>query len=126
MRINHLDVHVPDVQRTAAVLVTHFGFRQEFARDGLIVLRDEADFELVVSQPVAGFGTSDQVSLGTSTYHIGFMLESADSVDKMYANLQLADVELNRPPKAIRGGWLFYCMAPGRIQIEIGFRGTPL
>ena len=34
MRINHLDVHVPDVQRTAAVFVTHFGFRQEFVRDG--------------------------------------------------------------------------------------------
>lgn len=124
MRINHLDIHVPDVQRTAAVLVNHFGFREEFSRVGLAILRDEANLELVVSEPVSGFGTADQVSLGASTYHIGFILDSAEAVDQMYASLQFADVELNRKPKAIRGGWLFYCTVPGRIQIEIGFRGT--
>ncbi|OWV83209.1 VOC family protein [Rhizobium sp. R693] len=122
MLLNHLDLHVPDVQRTAAVLVTYFGFRQEFSRTGLVILRDEANFELVVSEPVAGFGTADQMRLGVSTYHIGFILNSTEAVDQMYASLQLADVELGRPPKAIRGGWLFYCTIPGRIQVEVGFR----
>ena len=96
MLLNHLDLHVPDVQRTAAVLVTYFGFRQEFSRTGLVILRDEANFELVVSEPVAGFGTADQMRLGVSTYHIGFILNSTEAVDQMYASLQLADVELGR------------------------------
>lgn len=122
MRLNHLDVHVPDVVRTAALFVSVFGLRERFSRPGFVILNDDDGFELVISEPVLGFGTSDQVALGASTYHMGFIVESAKEVDDIFLKLQSADVQLKRPPQAIRGGWLFYCTVPGNIQIEVGCR----
>jgi len=122
MRLNHFDLHVPDVSRTASIFVGYFDFEKQFERKGLTILRDESGLELVISEPVPGFGTSDQVSLDVVTYHIGFMLDERQAVDDLFAKLATADVELRQPPKAIRGGWLFYCLAPGRILIEIGCR----
>lgn len=122
MRLNHLDVHVPDVVRTASLFTSVFGLRETFSRPGLIILSDDEGFELVISEPVSGFETSDQVTLGKSTYHVGFIVDSTKEVDDVFLRLQSADVQLGRPPKAIRGGWLFYCTAPGNIQIEVGCR----
>ena len=125
MRLNHLDLHVPDVARTVAVLTEHFGLHQEFARDGLVVLRDDTSLELVISEPVPGFGTTDQLSIGAATYHIGFIVDAPEMVDDIYVRLGSADVQLARPPRAIRGGWLFYCTIPGGIQVEVGCRSIP-
>lgn len=127
MRLNHLDLHVPDVAATRDVLVAAFGLIEVETRgaNGLAILRDDAGLELVISQPIEKFGGADSVSVGRNTYHIGFMLPSREAVDAQFERAKSAGCEIRQPPSAIRGGWIFYCFAPGRILIEVGWRPEP-
>ncbi|NLS15966.1 VOC family protein [Rhizobium sp. P40RR-XXII] len=124
MRLNHLDLHVPDVASTRDFLVTAFGLTEVETRgaNGLAILRDDAGLELVISRPGEKFGGADTVTVGRNTYHIGFILPSREAVDAQYERVKAAGHEIWQPPAAIRGGWLFYCFAPGRILIEVGWR----
>ena len=72
--------------------------------------------------PIAKFGAADQVELQRQTYHIGFILPERADVDAVHAGLTAAGAALSGPPVAMRGGWLFYCTAPGNILVEIGWR----
>ena len=87
MRLNHLDLHVPDVAATRDVLVSAFGLTEVGTRgaNGLAILRDDAGLELVISRPVEKFGGGDAVSVGLNTYHIGFMQPSREAVDALFA-----------------------------------------
>ncbi|RKD56679.1 VOC family protein [Rhizobium sp. WW_1] len=124
MRLNHLDLHVPDVAATRDVLVSAFGLTEVGTRgaNGLAILRDDAGLELVISRPVEKFGGGDAVSVGLNTYHIGFMQPSREAVDALFERAKSAGCEIWQPPAARRGGWSFYCFAPGRILIEVGWR----
>lgn len=124
MRLNHLDLHVPDVAATRDVLVSVFGLTEVETRgaNGLAILRDDAGLELVISQPIEKFGGADTVSVGRNTYHIGFMQPSREAVDVLFERAKSAGCEIWKPPAAIRGGWTFYCFAPGRILMEVGWR----
>jgi catechol 2,3-dioxygenase-like lactoylglutathione lyase family enzyme len=125
MRLNHLDLHVPDVARTRDFLVSYFGLRHLETRgaDTLAILEDEAGFELIISRPVAKLGGSDQATLGVNTCHIGFIVATRDEVDAVYARLIAGGVEVPNAPKAMRGGCVFYVMAPGQILVEVSCRG---
>lgn len=124
MRLNHLDLHVPDVATTRDFFVSVFGLTEVETRgaNGLAILRDDAGLELVLSRPVEKFGGADTVSVGRNTYHIGFMLPSREAVDAQYERAKAAGCELGQPPAAVRGVWSFYCFAPGQILIEVGWR----
>lgn len=124
MRLNHLDLHVPDVAATRDVLVAVFGLIEVETRgtNGLAILRDDAGLELVISRPIEKFGGADTVSVGRNTYHIGFIQPSREAVDMVFERAKSAGCEIWQPPAAVRGGWLFYCFAPGRILIEVGYR----
>ena len=123
MRLNHLDLHVADVAATRDFLVALFDFTLVETRgaDGLAILRDAAGLELVISRPVAKFGSADAVVAGAITYHIGFVLPCREDVNRQHQRLQAAGVEA-QAPREMRGGWLFYCLAPGRVLIEVGCR----
>ncbi|AVA21560.1 VOC family protein [Rhizobium sp. LEGMi198b] len=127
MRLNHLDLHVPDVAATRDFFVSVFDFTEIETRgaNGLAILRDDAGLELVISHPVERFGGADSISVGRNTYHIGFMLPSREAVDAQFERAKLAGCEIWKPPSAMRGGWLFYCFAPGRILVEVGWRPEP-
>lgn len=123
MRLNHLDLHVPDVASTRDFFRDRLGFTETETRgmDGLAILHDDAGLELVISRPIAKFGSGDTPTAGVNTYHIGFMLGSREEVDALFDQLRAAGAETGGEPRAVRGGWLFYCFAPGRILIEIGW-----
>jgi len=125
MRLNHLDLHVRDVAATRDFFVEFFGFEHIETRgaNSLAILRDETQFELVISRPVEKFGGTDHTTIGAMTYHIGFMLPRRDDVDTLYIRLKDSGAEMRHEPREIRGGWLFYCVAPGRILVEVGWRG---
>ncbi|MDR9808261.1 VOC family protein [Rhizobium hidalgonense] len=124
MRLNHLDFHVPDIATTAEFFTRHFGLTLKDMRgqNGLAILSDDAGLEIVLSHAIAKFATADQVELQRQTYHIGFILPEREDVDRVYAGLAAAGAALSGPPAAMRGGWLFYCTAPGNILVEIGWR----
>jgi len=124
MRLNHHDFHVPDIAETADFFIRHFGLTLKDMRgnNGLAILEDDTGLEIVLSHAIAKFGIADQVELQRQTYHIGFILPDRADVDRVHAGLVAAGVELSGPPAAMRGGWLFYCTAPGNILVEVGWR----
>jgi hypothetical protein len=89
---------------------------------GLATLKDDAGLELVISRPIEKLGGADTVSVGRNTYHIGFILPSREAVDAQFEGVKLAGGEMRQTPLALRGGWLFYCCAPAKILIEVGWR----
>lgn len=124
MHLNHLDLHVPDVAATRDFFRDNLGFAEVETRgdNGLAILNDGHGLELVISRPVAKFGGSDAVSTGVNTYHIGFHQRTREAVDELFGRLHAVGAEMWGEPRELRGGYLFYCFAPGRILIEIGRR----
>ncbi|WP_105427682.1 VOC family protein [Neorhizobium tomejilense] len=124
MRMNHIDIHVPDVAATSAFLIRHFGLtlRETRGGNGLAILNDDSGLEIVVSRPVEKFGGAEQQALGVVTYHLGFIQPERTEVDGLYRELKAGDAELVGEPREMRGGYLFYCLAPGRVMIEVGWR----
>ncbi|KAB1087497.1 VOC family protein [Neorhizobium galegae] len=124
MRMNHIDIHVPDVAVTTAFLVQHFSLtlRETRGGNGLAILTDDAGLEIVVSRPVEKFGGAEQQALGVVTYHLGFIQRERAEVDRLYRELKEGDAELVGEPREMRGGYLFYCLAPGRVLVEVGWR----
>ncbi|MBX4951366.1 catechol 2,3-dioxygenase-like lactoylglutathione lyase family enzyme [Rhizobium binae] len=124
MRLNHLDFHVPDIAETADFFIRHFGLKLKDLRgnNGLAILEDDSGLEIVLSHAIAKFGTADQVEIGRQTYHIGFILPEKADVEAVHAGLIVAGAMLSGPPAVMRGGWLFYCTAPGNILVEVGWR----
>jgi catechol 2,3-dioxygenase-like lactoylglutathione lyase family enzyme len=123
--MNHIDIHVPDVAATTAFLVRHFGLTLRETRGGssLAILNDDSGLEIVVSHPVEKFGGAEQQALGVVTYHLGFIQPERAEVDRLYRELKDGDAELVGEPREMRGGYLFYCLAPGRVMVEVGWRG---
>jgi catechol 2,3-dioxygenase-like lactoylglutathione lyase family enzyme len=123
MRLNHIDLHVPDVAATSDFLVNVFGLA-ELARpsDALRILHDDAGLEIVISRPNPKLGGADAAAAGVFTYHIGFVLPSRDEVDTQYRKVCKTVETPPRAPGPMRGGYAFYCEAPGRILVEVGCR----
>ncbi|WLR94697.1 VOC family protein [Shinella zoogloeoides] len=120
MRLDHLDLHVPNVLETRDFFATHFNLVPTETRgSGLAILRDDAGLELVISRPVAKFGGADTPTAGRNTYHVGFTLNARADVDRLHTALTTAGTEIWMPPREMRGMWLFYCFAPGRILVEV-------
>jgi len=124
MRLNHLDLHVPDVAAARDFFCRCFGLEEVATRgaNGLSILRDDSGFELVLSRPIEKFGGADTPTAGAHTYHIGFLQQSRDEVDALFARVRREGAVTRGAPSAMRGGWLFYCYAPGDILVEVGWR----
>jgi catechol 2,3-dioxygenase-like lactoylglutathione lyase family enzyme len=119
MRLNHLDLAVPDLPAARAFFVDLLGFRhrETLGRDGLAILEDDSGLVLVLSR---------LRRQGPATYpegfHVGFLLEGRAAVDALHQRLTAAGVEVLGPPAEMRGRWLFYCHAPGGILVEVAHR----
>jgi len=124
MRMNHIDIHVPDVAATSDFLIRHFGLKLVDMRgvSGLAILNDDAGLEIVVSHPIEKFGGAEQTALQRVTYHLGFIQERREEVDRLYHELASGNAELIGEPREMRGGYVFYCLAPGHVLVEVGTR----
>jgi lactoylglutathione lyase len=103
MRLNHVNLTVPDVSRTREFFETYFGFRSLVlkGRDALAVLVDETGFILTLNN----FDKATEVEY-PGAFHIGFMQESRERVDEMYKRLTSGDSRSTRPRSS---------MGPGRF-----------
>jgi catechol 2,3-dioxygenase-like lactoylglutathione lyase family enzyme len=116
-----MDLHVPDVSATAAFFTRYFGLRQVETRatSSLAILSDGA-LELVLSPGIEKFGSRNQNDTSVS-YHIGFIVDDRAEVDRVFALMHADGLDV-REPRELRGGWLFYCTAPGNVMVEVGAR----
>ncbi|MBV8126075.1 MAG: VOC family protein [Planctomycetaceae bacterium] len=115
MRLNHLNLTVPDVPRTREFFETYFGFRCVAAEQGrdLAVLVDESEFVLTLNN----FDKATEVEY-PGAFHIGFMQESRERVDEIYERLKSDGFDV-KPPKQFHGAWTFYFRAPGGFLVEV-------
>jgi catechol 2,3-dioxygenase-like lactoylglutathione lyase family enzyme len=118
VRLNHLDLPVPDVAETRDFFERWFGFIHErtLGRDGLSILRDDGGLVLVLSR---------RQDRGAQSYpepfHIGFHLDDADAVRELHERLTAAGHSIE-PPSEQRGAFCFYFIAPGDILVEVAHR----
>jgi catechol 2,3-dioxygenase-like lactoylglutathione lyase family enzyme len=115
MRLNHLNLTVPDIAQNRQFFETHFGFRCVAQRgpDALAVLIDESGFVLTLNN----FGNATEVKY-PGAFHIGFRQESREQVDEMHKRLELAGLDVG-PAKHFHGAWTFYFRAPGGFLVEV-------
>jgi len=115
MRLNHLNLTVPDVRRTREFFETYFGFRcvAERGRGALAVLADESGFILSLNN----FDKAAKVEY-PGAFHIGFMQESRERVDEIYQHLTSGGFDAE-PPREFHGAWTFYFRAPGGFLVEV-------
>jgi lactoylglutathione lyase len=115
MRLNHLNLTVPEVPRTRTFFETYFGFRciWESGRDALAVLVDESGFVLTLNN----FDKEAEVEY-PGAFHVGFMQESRQRVDEIYERFQADGFDVPAP-KEFHGAWTFYLRAPGGFLVEV-------
>ena len=118
MRLNHVNMTVPDVALTRKFFETYFGLRCVFApgREALVVLVDESGLILTLNN----FDKAEKVEY-PGAFHIGFMQESREQVDEIYNRLK-ADGFDAAPPREFHGAWTFYLRAPGGFLVEVGYQ----
>jgi lactoylglutathione lyase len=115
MRLNHLNLTVPDVERMREFFETYFGFRcvMERGRGALAVLVDESGFVLTLNN----FEKATEVEY-PGAFHIGFMQESREQVDAIHQRLKADGFDVG-PAKEFHGAWTFYFRAPGGFVVEV-------
>lgn len=118
IRLNHLDLHVPDVAATRDVLVSAFGLIEIETRgvNGLAILRDHAGLELVISRPIEKFGGADSASVGRNTYHIGFILPSREAVDEQFERAKSAGCGSGNRLRRCGAGGYFTALRRGEFS----------
>jgi catechol 2,3-dioxygenase-like lactoylglutathione lyase family enzyme len=121
MRLNHLNLTVPDVAATRAFFETYFGLRcvTERGRGALAVLIDESGFVLTLNN----FDKVGEVEY-PGIFHVGFNVEGRERVDELHRRLT-ADGFAAEPPKEFHGAWTFYLRAPGGFLVEVFHQHRP-
>jgi lactoylglutathione lyase len=116
MRVNHLNLTVPDVRQTREFFETFFGLKcvADLGRNALAVMIDESGFILTLNN----FEKASEVEY-PGAFHIGFMQDSRERVDEIYQQLKAGGYEAE-PPKEFHGAWTFYFRAPGNFVVEVG------
>ena len=113
MKLNHLDLLVYDVPRTAAFFERYFGLcvRSNPGSAALIVLTDAHGFVLVLQRAE----TDQRYPEG---FHLGFLLDDVQSVRDMHARavgdgLKVSDVIVNGR------GTMIYFTQPENYLVEV-------
>lgn len=116
MRLNHLDLPVPDIAATRDFFETWLGFTHErtLGQNGLSILRDGAGLVLVLSR-------LKEPQAWPFPFHIGFHLETEDAVTNLHRRMSQASVAVGEA-SVQRGAFSFYFTAPGDILVEVAHR----
>lgn len=114
MRLNHLNIVVPDVAQATAFFEQQLGFQVLTQKPGIAILRDSADCILALSR----LSRSPEMPQYPPDFHIGFRFGSRAEVDQMYAQLAGAGFEVGHAPREVHGSYSWYFRAFGCLLIE--------
>jgi catechol 2,3-dioxygenase-like lactoylglutathione lyase family enzyme len=118
MRLNHLDLPVPDVAAARSFFIDQLDFVHvdTLGQDGLSILHDGAGMMLVLSRRRR---TGAQAF--PDTFHIGFHLQSVEEVSAAFDRLSVAGYA-KTPPEWQRGAFSFYATGPCELVVEVAHR----
>ena len=117
MKLNHINLTVTDVQGASEFLVRYFGMRSMGGNKGMGFLTDEENgWGFVLTLMKATEGAQGKYP---STFHIGFFIDSRETVDEIHRRLQ-ADGFAAPAPEDTGHSYGFYVQAPGGFTVEVG------
>jgi lactoylglutathione lyase len=116
MKLNHLNLTVPDVAATREFLEAYFGLRKMGGNNNLSVLFDDSGFVLTLSSMKMAHETEVRYP---GIFHIGFGQENEEAVNQLNQRLKADGYDVP-PPSRQHGAWTFYFQAPGGFTIEVG------
>jgi len=119
MRLNHIDLQVPDVQESARFFERWFCFAliSSPSSPAIAILEGEGGFTLVLQRKL-------EDEKYPSQFHIGFLRETEEQVVEFQrrareAGLAVSDLQRNGR------GTLSYLHAPGGLLIEVSWHRHP-
>ena len=112
MQLNHLHLHVRDLDVAKTFYERWFGFREHVRHGPILFLRDDADLDLALAP-------DENPPELPSWFHFGFRLESADAVKAMYDAMTAEGVTIKMPYQAWDDLAAFRCADADGNQIEI-------
>jgi catechol 2,3-dioxygenase-like lactoylglutathione lyase family enzyme len=117
MKLNHLNLVVPDVEQTARFFEEYFGLRcaEQKGRNALVVLFDDVGFAFILTN----FDPTTKPEYPRD-FHLGFIQDSKEEVEAIHQRLQAAGY-VERSPRTMHGSWGFLFHAPGGIDIEVSY-----
>jgi catechol 2,3-dioxygenase-like lactoylglutathione lyase family enzyme len=118
MKLNHLNLPVPDVAHTSAFFEKYFYFTciEVKGDNALAILKGQDDFTLVLMGP--SFYRNSNATY-PDALHIGFLMQEPAQVEQLYNRLTADGMLLTQQPRNMRGVYGFYFYAPGSILTEI-------
>ncbi|WCB95878.1 hypothetical protein DSM104299_04629 [Baekduia alba] len=121
MRLNHLDLHVRDLDEAVTLFTGSLGFALvDRKADAIAILDDGEGFTLAVSDHTRFRGAGAAPPAYPDGFHLGFLVAEAAEVDALHARLSAVDgVDAGRPPRAMRQTYGFYFTALGDLLFEI-------
>jgi len=117
MKLNHINLTVTDVQEASDFLVKYFGMRNMGGNRGMGFLTDEEDgwgFVLTLMK-----AAEDTLAKYPAAFHIGFFIESRETVDALHSQLREDGFEVPAPEDTGHS-YGFYETAPGGFAVEVG------
>ena len=116
MKLNHIDLQVPDVQEAAAFFERWFAFEHQSNRasPAIAILRGADGFSLVLQRRAEGERYPEN-------FHVGFLRQDESEVLDFHrrareAGLSISDVQRNQR------GTLTYLRGPGELLVEVSCR----
>jgi len=115
MKLNHINLPVPDVAATRAFFETYFDLHciVDKGPDTFIGLSDGAEMALALSD----FDKGTEI-VYPKWFHIGFMQDTDAQVDEVHQRLTAGGIQADKP-KHEHGAWTFYFTAPGGFTVEV-------
>jgi catechol 2,3-dioxygenase-like lactoylglutathione lyase family enzyme len=116
MRLNHVNLAVPDVVQSRDFFEKYFGFQclvEPKGKNMIAVMRDVGGLVLTLSN----FDGATEVTYPDS-FHIGFIQESREEVNAMNERLKADGFDVESP-RMFHGSWTFYFRAPGGFLVEV-------
>jgi lactoylglutathione lyase len=125
MTINHLNLTVTDPGETSAFLAKYFGLEPRGGNAGIQMLHDDQRMVLTLIKGRADDRDTSEAAAHKpprvrypSSFHIGFIVESAERVNQINQQLRDDGMEVDAPAH-LHGAWTFYFTAPGGFTVEV-------
>jgi catechol 2,3-dioxygenase-like lactoylglutathione lyase family enzyme len=111
MDLNHLHLHVRNVDRSKNFYESHFGFRERVRHGNILFLRNTSGFDLAL--------VPDRMTLSfPEWFHFGFRLASARAVHTLHGHMSSKGVQV-QDIEEYPGYMTFRCTDPDGYGIEV-------
>ena len=118
MKLNHINLTSIDVPADVAMYETYFGLRKSVMRGKTLAVMHDDDGMLLVLNDFAKKRGSFAYPEDSDVHHIGFIQESREHVDAVYARLKTGGWDVPEP-RDYHGAWTFYFKARGGYFVEV-------